>query len=274
MEALERNFNGVYWSNKHDIFQAICESFLKTVRIYVWYLFIIHWLLFLQMTPSVECKQVSVRWRSILEVLKESLGDCPRGYRDENEVRYKLVIDPTEDNSLMHLLIAFGVLDRQKTRIYVCSDFPGDSQIQKVSVIFISIKFLAGVLPLVQINTIAAIRHSAIEGHTVVMSQTDDIHESFYDLFNQRFRRIDDPEHGPRYYANIAIGAHSKLCRVHPDFTCVVVVRQSEIDSTPAPFLNCFEKYYISHEMLLSTALSHLQPCVRIILQTAREKVS
>ena len=36
MEALERNFNGVYWSNKHDIFQAVCESFLKTVRINVW----------------------------------------------------------------------------------------------------------------------------------------------------------------------------------------------------------------------------------------------
>ena len=89
------------------------------------------------MYPSMKDKPVSVKWRSILEVLKESLGDHPKGNRDENEVRYKLVIDPTEDNSLMHLLIAFGVLDRQTTRIYVCSDFPGDSQIQKVSVIFI-----------------------------------------------------------------------------------------------------------------------------------------
>ena len=125
----------------------------------------------------------------------------------------------------------------------------------------------------IQINTIAAIRHSAIEGHTVVMSQTDDIHESFYDLFNQRFRRIDDPEHGPRYYANIAIGAHLRPCRVHPDFVCVVVVKQSEIESTPAPFLNRFEKYCISHETLLSTALNHLKPCMRIMLQTALEKV-
>ncbi len=73
-----------------------------------------------------------VKWRSILEVLKESLDDHPEGGRDENEVRYKLIIDPTEDNSLMHLLIAFGVLKRDKTRIYVCSDFPGDSHIQKV----------------------------------------------------------------------------------------------------------------------------------------------
>ena len=46
----------------------------------------------------------------------------------------------------------------------------------------------------------------------MIMSQTDDIHESFYDLFNQNFRRIDDPEHGPRYFTNIAIGAHLKPC--------------------------------------------------------------
>ena len=78
-------------------------------------------------------REAKVKWRSILEVLKESLEDHPEGGRDENEVRYKLVIDPTEDNSLMHLLIAFGVLKREKTRIYVCSDFPGDSHVQKVS---------------------------------------------------------------------------------------------------------------------------------------------
>ena len=35
-----------------------------------------------------------------------------------------------------------------------------------------------------QIDTIAGIRHSAIQGHSIVMLQTDDIHESFYDLFN------------------------------------------------------------------------------------------
>ena len=84
------------------------------------------------MQPSETEGSTMVKWRSILEVLKESLNDHPEGGRDENEVRYKLVIDPTEDNSLMHLLIAFGVLEREKTRIYVCSDFPGDSHIQKV----------------------------------------------------------------------------------------------------------------------------------------------
>ena len=69
------------------------------------------------------------------EVLKDSLKDRPSQegqYMSENEVRYKLIIDPSEDDSLIRLLFSLGILDRQNTRMYVCSDFPGDSQIQKV----------------------------------------------------------------------------------------------------------------------------------------------
>ena len=76
-----------------------------------------------------------VQCRGILEVLKDSLEDRPQQQgRDmaEAEVRYKLIIDPSEDDSLIRLLFSFGVLQRKETRIFVCSDFPGDSQLQKV----------------------------------------------------------------------------------------------------------------------------------------------
>ena len=105
------------------------------------------------------------------------------------------------------------------------------------------------------------------------MTQTDDIHESFYDLFNQHFRRIDDPQEGPRYYTNIAIGAHLKPSRVDPNFQCVVVIKKSELHDTPAPFLNRFEKYCISHHSLLETALTRLPPCIKIIMKATMEKV-
>ena len=93
-------------------------------------------LIVLQISSQVEKNLTAIQWRSALEVFRESLEDHPEGGRDENEVRYKLMIDPTEDNSLMRLLIAYGVLDREKTRIYMCSDFPRNNQMQKVSVIF------------------------------------------------------------------------------------------------------------------------------------------
>ena len=106
------------------------------------------------------------------------------------------------------------------------------------------------------------------------MSQTDEIHESFYDLFNQRFRSIEDPKHGTRFYANIAIGAHSKPCRVDPKFQCVVVVRESDIDKTPAPFLNRFEKYRLTHKELLRTVQQSLPPCLHILLNMVSVMVS
>ena len=46
----------------------------------------------------------------------------------QSEVRYKLIIDPSEDDSLVRLLFTHGVLQRDKTRLYICSDFPGDTQ--------------------------------------------------------------------------------------------------------------------------------------------------
>ena len=70
--------------------------------------------------------------RSLLDVLHCSLKDHPERGGGGNEVHYKLIIDPSEDNSLVQLLMTFKVLDRKKTHVYVCSDFPGDSQLQKV----------------------------------------------------------------------------------------------------------------------------------------------
>ena len=99
-------------------------------------MYYLHVPLFLQL-PSSSHQPIclsDVNQRSVVEILQESLNDHPERGK-ENEVRYKLIIDPSEDNSLMHLLIAFGVLERRKTRIYVCSDFHGDGEIQKVCVI-------------------------------------------------------------------------------------------------------------------------------------------
>jgi hypothetical protein len=195
----------------------------------------------------------NVNHHSILDILHDSVKDQPQLKSEDHEVRYKLIIDTSEDNSLLRLLFAFGVLKEKDTRTYVCSDFPGDSHQQLI-------------------NTIAAVRHSAAAGHTVIMSQTDEIHESFYDLFNQRFRRIDDPKSGPRMYANIAIGAHHKPCRIHPSFQCIVVVKHSEVADLPHPFLNRFEKYCLTHKTLLDAVLRKQPAYLKSVLQRAYDK--
>jgi len=74
--------------------------------------------------------------RNVIEILKESLQDTPnRSFKGDqqmyNDVRYKLIIDPSEDESLPRLLLMYKILDPKKTRIFTCSDFPEDSQLQK-----------------------------------------------------------------------------------------------------------------------------------------------
>ena len=225
MHALERNFSG------SDEFENICSKFMKS-------------------------QTERVQQRNVLDILQDSLQDRPHTLQNpiENEVRYKLIIDPSEDESVVRLLFSFGVLNREATRVFVCSSFSGDRELQNI-------------------QNIAAIRHSAVEGLTVVMSQSEGIHESFYDLFNQRFRRIDDPNEGPRYYTNITIGAHAKPSRVHSNFQCVVVVKKSEVKDIPEAFLNRFEKYIISHASLLKTSFDRLPPGTGAIVRAAMGKV-
>ena len=120
----------------------------------------------------------------------------------------------------------------------------------------------------------AAIKHSASQGHTVLLSQIDSIQECFYDLFNQRFACTEDTTHGKRFYANVTIGSYVKPCPVHCNFQCVVVIKKSTISQTPPAFLNRFEKYALSHHLLLKYLLKSLPFCLREIILGAQNKVS
>ena len=83
-------------------------------------------------SPPKKLKQ-----RNVIEILQDSLQDKPsrslHGDQETyDEVRYKLVIDPSEDDSLSRLLLMYKILDPKKTRTFMCSDFPEDSHLQKV----------------------------------------------------------------------------------------------------------------------------------------------
>ena len=105
------------------------------------------------------------------------------------------------------------------------------------------------------------------------MFQTDEIHESFYELFNQRFRILDDSDKGLRLFTNISIGAHTKPCRVHPEFQCIVVVKKSELNKTPQPFLNRFEKFLFSYNTIYSSVFETNLPNMQVIIHIVVEKV-
>ena len=120
----------------------------------------------------------------------------------------------------------------------------------------------------------AKIKNSIVNGHTVTLAQCDEIFESFYDLFNQRFTFIDDHEKNMRnYYARIASGTKSANCLVSPSFQCIVLVKQSEVHSIPAPFMNRFEKYPLSYSSFLKHVLEKKKMMLSV-LHEASLKVS
>lgn len=120
---------------------------------------------------------------------------------------------------------------------------------------------------------VSTICHSVTEGYTVILSQTSDINESFYDLFNLRYRCIDDPDRGRLYYTNVAVGSYIKPCRVHPKFQCVVLIHKSEVPSIPAPFLNRFEKYHITYGNMLDAAMRKLPYGWKSLMKAVKAKV-
>ncbi len=68
----------------------------------------------------------------MFDILNESIQDkcdLATGY-----VRYKLIIDPSEDDSVISFLMNYGILNRQRTNIFITSKFFADKEIQKVMV--------------------------------------------------------------------------------------------------------------------------------------------
>ena len=81
---------------------------------------------------------LKIRRRDDLEIFKTSLRDLPMDLNVECQVRYKLIIDSSEDDSLTAMLFAFGTLKRNSTTILVCTKFPGDPDSEKVGYTHIS----------------------------------------------------------------------------------------------------------------------------------------
>ena len=70
--------------------------------------------------------------RNTLEVIRSSTEEHGKHCTDDIhsgvriESRYKLIIDPSEDESLVRLLFSYSILPEGETRTYICSDFPSD----------------------------------------------------------------------------------------------------------------------------------------------------
>ena len=112
-----------------------------------------------------------------------------------------------------------------------------------------------------------------MQGHTVLIHQADEIQEYFYDLFNQRFTCIKN-QSTTSFYASVAVGPNVRPTRVSPQFDCVMIVSSSELPKMEKPFLNRFEKYALTHEVLFREVLSSCPNSIESLLKYAKSNVS
>jgi hypothetical protein len=91
-------------------------------------------------------------------------------------------------------------------------------------------------------------------GKTVVLINSESINTNFYDVLNKHYMELkkndDDGNEIIKYFANVAIGALSRLCVVHKDFKIIIHLPIKDLSRAPAPFLNRFEKYVLGFNQI------------------------
>jgi hypothetical protein len=234
--SIERNFNGVTDTELRQIVACFLKPLAKLV--------------------PVECSSLESCFRNPMKVLKDAVNDSlqPNQLNQSNRPRFKLVIDCTEDDSILRLLSSGGVLEVTQRSLYKLSNLPDDVDLERL-------------------RLVSGVKFAAMQGNFAILSQTEPVNESFYDLFNQRFHEIASADGKTRLYANIAVGGISRRSLVQPKFECIIHVRESNMLEIPAPFLNRFEKYRLTLNDVLVTSWSKFRG-VAIIVAEAKLRAS
>ena len=85
------------------------------------------------------------------------------------------------------------------------------------------------------------------KGKVLIMKDFPSIYGSLYDMLNRNYMIMKENEKSVKQYCRIAYGPYSNpMCIVHENFKCVVVVDEKNIAKMESPFLNRFEKQFIS----------------------------
>lgn len=85
------------------------------------------------------------------------------------------------------------------------------------------------------------------QGIVLLLKDLENIYGSLYDMLNQNYTRI-----GKKNNCRVALGPYSNpFCHVADSFRCIVLVDENRVDYTDPPFLNRFEKQFLSFSDVL-----------------------
>lgn len=228
--AIERNFNGVLDQELYEVTACFVKPLMALF--------------------SMQSDVLDFGFRDPLSVLKEALQ--PVDWKNYSiRPRFKLVIDCTEDDSILRLLSKSGIVEMNRKSLHKLSSLPDDVEFERI-------------------RLVSGVKFAAMQGNFAVLSQTEPVNESFYDLFNQRFHELTKQDGSVTMFANIAVGGVSRRSLVLPTFECIVHVRESNLLEIPAPFLNRFEKYRLTLKDVFVTTWSKFPSFFKIVVAAKR----
>ena len=230
LRALENNFNGI----EREQFERLVNLFFEAVQV---------------KSPRFRLPSDGKVYRDVPTILRESMKLDPRRRRLYG--RYKLIIDESDDDSTIHLLLQIGILDSDlsRTTILRMSDFVDDVNNE-----------------LHNVEMLSTIKLCMETGKTILMVNTGRIHGSLYDVFNQNFSIMATGD-ARKIFSKVAIGPKTIDVMVHEDFQCIVHLKRSELRDTPPPFLSRFQKYSLSINDFYRIRFQQLPQSDQLILQ-------
>lgn len=101
-------------------------------------------------------------------------------------------------------------------------------------------------------------KYYVTNGFIVIMKDLEPIYPNLYDLFNQRFILS-----GSEFrYCNITFENRSEILRIHKDFRCLIIKKESDLFAEsadleaklPSPLMNRFEKHILNLHHLQKTS--------------------
>ncbi len=238
LHALEDNFNGI----SRTQFKSLVNLFFQAIQVKVPTFLL----------PTGRHNQNI--YRDVQTILHESMKLDSRRRRLYG--RYKLIIDESEDDSVIHLLLQNGILDSNpnRTTIFRMPDFADDANNE-----------------LRNVKILSTIKLCMETGKTILMVNTARIHGSLYDVFNQNFSIMATGD-TRKIFSKVSIGAKTMDVVVHEDFQCIVHVKRNELHTIPAPFLSRFQKYLLSINDFYRIRLQKLSKTEQEILKHVEKK--
>ncbi|XP_065188616.1 uncharacterized protein LOC135819351 isoform X2 [Sycon ciliatum] len=232
LEALEENFGGMV---NPDDFCRLADMFFSAVARHVD-----------NYPTNISDGRFSLR--NTVKILRDI--NVANRHVDEQEFlrtghplapRFRMIIDPTDDYTALDIMRKMNLVDSHKTHVIHMSNLSGDED------------------ELHSAEILARIRRFLEMDCTIVLVETRRVHGSLYELLNQTFRVIHN-DGGRHIYANIAVGATTYPCRVNPHFQCVVILKHTEMEDSPTPFLSRFSKFVLRPMDAMQYALNNVDP--------------